>query len=317
MKDDESRLAEILGSSSQLVLSGSVSALMHSEKGLDSPFMRDIPLGRQTIVGMRYQGGAYDLIDDLHPGSRISFVREPDNAFDDRAVMALDDQDRKLGYIPRRENRIMSMLMDAGKVFYGVIPDIPREEYAYWSKNPRRIGPSGEIPLIIVMDFYMREFGVPEEMVRMPRHGSGGSYALVYVRPGPSGSETGDSSLRGLYAIKVINGEERGQFISNNSEEELASFQKFVGQLPIVSHGITGRRLRCLENAYGVVLGRPFSNQVIDTKVMAENHFPSEKDYSLDHLADVLRLKTAGGIWPERQCRMTWELYRRMDRSEL
>ena len=93
----------------------SLSALLHAGLGVPSPFMKDIFLVRQAIVGTRYLGGSDELVDDLKPGSRISFIAEPDNKYDENAVMALDSQGRKLGYIPMHENSIISALLKAGK----------------------------------------------------------------------------------------------------------------------------------------------------------------------------------------------------------
>ena len=78
----------------------SLTELMHAGLGIPSPFMKEIFLIRQAIVGTRYLGGSDELVEDLHPGSRIFFVAEPDNKYDQNAVMALDGKGRKLGYIP-------------------------------------------------------------------------------------------------------------------------------------------------------------------------------------------------------------------------
>ena len=95
---------------------GDLSALLHGGAWLMSPFSKEIYIGRQTIVGMRFQGGADTLIKDLKPGDKITFLREPENEYDTQAVMAMDGKGRKLGYIPRRENLVMSALMLAGRL---------------------------------------------------------------------------------------------------------------------------------------------------------------------------------------------------------
>ena len=104
---------------------GTLSTLLHSSIGMDvrSVFTKDIFLVHQAIVGMRFQGGADELMDDLKPGSRVTFLREPDNEYDRKAVMALDEDGRQIGYIPRHQNAVISALMDAGKLFYGIVPD--------------------------------------------------------------------------------------------------------------------------------------------------------------------------------------------------
>ena len=350
---------------------GDLSALLHGSGGMLSPFSTEIYIGRQSIVGMRFQGGAASLVKDLKPGDRISFLRELDNEYDARAIMAVDGQGRKLGYIPKRENLVMSALMDHGKVFYGVIPDVPREEYAYSRTYPKQMLESEVgIPVTITVDLYMREFTSVDDMTKIPRHGSDGSYAVVSLWL----SEDKPDRVRRLCAIKVINGEERGildkriftvrrekgtpevagerkdtpevadrkdtpevagerqttpevapaevapapQDRTRSAERRaLNEFSEFIGFLPIVSHGINGNLRRALEDAYGVLLGKPLSNLIIDTEEMAENHLPAESTYKLDRLVRKLRIHVHGDSHAERCCRRTWELYRRMDKSEL
>ena len=119
MSDRKSNLPGISNSDLATLLQGS--------DEMPSPFSQEIYISRQSIVGMRFQGGADTLVNDLKPGDRIMLLREPENEYDEQAVMAVDGKGRKLGYIPRRENLVMSALMDHGKVFYGVIPDVPQE----------------------------------------------------------------------------------------------------------------------------------------------------------------------------------------------
>ena len=175
------------------ISNGDLTVLLQGSDEMPSPFSQEIYIGRQSIVGMRFQGGA-----DL---------REPENEYDEQAVMAVDGKGRKLGYIPRRENLVMSALMDHGKVFYGVIPDVPQEEYVYSRKYPKQMLESeAGIPVTITVDLYMREFNVLGDMTKIPRHGSDGSYAVVSLWL----SEDEPDRIRRLCAIKVINGEERG-----------------------------------------------------------------------------------------------------------
>ena len=167
MSDRKSNLPEISD--------GGLSALLQGSAGLMTPFSKEIYIGRQAIVGMRFQVGADALIKDLKPGDKITFLREPENEYDGRAVMAIDEKGRKLGYIPRRENLVMSALMDYGKVFFGVIPDESPEEYMSSYKYPNRMIESEiGIPVTITVDLYMREFAIPEDVTGIPRHGCDG-----------------------------------------------------------------------------------------------------------------------------------------------
>ena len=291
----------------------SLTELMHAQLDIPSPFMKEIFLLRQAIVGTRYLGGSDELVEDLQPGSRISFVAEPDNKFDQNAVMALDSRGRKLGYIPRHENGIIGALLRAGKSIYGIMPD---EQPA-----PRAVAPGSEkTPYSLWVDLYMKEFLLPDDMAQIPRQGYMGSYAVADFIPW----DDADQQIGSIFAIKVINGNERDTFwreIGRKDPEEyreaIAAFHEFTGYLPIVSHDISGDLLPQLEEAYGVQLGIPFSNRVIDTAQMAANHMPWVKDASLDHLAGELGIEVQCDTREEERCRMIWKLYIRMERSEL
>lgn len=285
--------------------------LLHSGSGLVSPFMKDIFLLRQGIVGTRYLGGADQLARELKPGSKISFVREPDNRFDPRAVMALDAQGRKLGYIPRHENAVIGALMQAGKYFYGRIPE---DHAVQWNATGTE-----KVPYMIWVDLYMREFALLDDLCQIPRQGYLGSYAVTDFT-----LDDEEERISRIYAVKVINGEETDVFFAgidgDNSEEYrhmLHRFCMFTGYLPIVSHGVTDVILPILKEAYGVQLGKPFSNFVTDTMQMAENHLYWVKDASLTGLADALGIDRVGETPEEIRCRHTWRLYCRMERSEL
>ena len=291
----------------------SLTELMHARMDIPSPFMREIFLIRQAIVGTRYLGGCDELVEDLKPGSRITFVAEPDNKYDKNAVMALDDQGRKLGYIPRHENGIIGALLKAGKSIYGIMPDE--------QPSQRAVAPGTErTPYSLWVDLYMKEFLLPDDVAQIPRQGYQGSYAVADFIPW----DDEEQQISSIFAIKVINGKERDTFrkiIRQDNPEEyreaIAAFQKFVGYLPIVSHDITDEILPQLEEAYGVQLGIPFSNHVIDTRQMAANHLPWIRNTTVDNLAGELGIKVACDTQEEARCRTIWKLYIRMERSEL
>ena len=321
----------------------SLSELMHAGLGIPSPFMKDIFLVRQAIVGTRYQGGSDELVEDLKPGSRVTFVAEPDNKYDANAVMALDSQGRKLGYIPRHENSIIGALLKAGKSIYGIMPE----------KQPRGGKANRNTPYSIWVDLYMREFILPDDMTQIPRQGYQGSYVVIAMelaededdneykdescafilasvpkRHGTDGHTpsacTMAEAIKAISAIKVINGAERDIFTEQAEENTMEAqrkllrrFHTFAGYLPIVGHDIEFRLIPALAESYGVLLGIPFSNRVIDTKVMAKNHLPGKHRYTLDALADSLGIEVHADSGLEGSCRKTWKLYCRMERSEL
>ena len=295
------------------VSAGSITALLHGSEGIDlrSVYTRDIYLTLQAIVGMRFQGGADGLLRELGPGSRVTFLREPDNAFDKRAVMAVDGNGRKLGYIPRNQNAVISALMDAGKSFYGIVTEESR----------RGTEDGDKVPGTLYVELYMREFTGPEDQNGIPRQGEQGSYAVVSVRL----TEEDPVKLKSIFAIKVINGEERGIFHEWNEDTAfpeagrklVEDFDRFAGYLPLVGHGIDGKAEETLAEAYGVLLGKAFSNRTIDTAAMVREHLPDLAGASLEEINETIDLGGESYSGDEALCRKTWSLYRRMDRSEL
>lgn len=311
--------------------------VLHADIGFSSPFMRDIYLRKQAIVGTRFLGGSDELVEDLEIGSRISFLREPDNAFDPDAVMALDEQGRKLGYIPRRENELIAALMEAGKYFYGIITEKPKGNPFNHSRTPGSIW----------MDLYMKEFALPDDLSEIPLQGCRGSYAILDLQIG-SDDKNGacKNAVSSLFVIKVIHGEEKNTFsrtyvpelvnddyesnemtgssayidrldVVRDYEEFISGLDHFIGHLPVVGHDLLEEKAAVLQEAYGMVLGKTFSNHIIDTRKMALNHLPNAGDYSLAGLADQLGIEIHCQDPGEERCRIIWQLYRRMERSEL
>lgn len=66
-------------------------------------------LNRFTIAGFQYHDGP-TLLHSLSPGQALALIAEPDNPFDAFAVR-MDYQGRKLGYVPRSDNRHISRLL--------------------------------------------------------------------------------------------------------------------------------------------------------------------------------------------------------------
>ena len=132
-------------------------------------------------------------------------------------------------------------------------------------------------------------------------------------------------AITGICTLKIINGEERGLYcreLDENAGREAQRamfdvFEEMVGYLPIISYGISGHKLQLLEDAYGVCLGKSFSNHVIDPAKMISIHMPEHQMHSLDDCASWLGITCEAESEMERECRLAWKLYCRMDRSEL
>lgn len=64
------------------------------------------------LAGFQFYAGSA-LWDEMKAGDPLVLVREPDNSHDAGAVR-VEWRGRKLGYLPRRENRAVSAEMDRG-----------------------------------------------------------------------------------------------------------------------------------------------------------------------------------------------------------
>ena len=285
--------------------------LLHGSSSLLPSMTRDIYLTRMSVVGTRYIGDADHLVKELPAGSRVTLLHEADNRFDEKAVIVIDAKGRKLGYIPRAQNAVIAALLDAGKFFYGIVRDQPQKYDDESDTSAYRFR----------IDLYMSELIGPGEPSELPRQGSRGSYAVIAVDISEERNR-----IRGISAIKVINGEDRGHFQRKLSSDEdgeslrrmMEEFDAFAGFLPLVGHGLGGSMLRTIEESYGVVLGKAFSNHVTDTQRLARICLPELDDVSLLSCAEELGIEV-GDAESElmRLCVITWKLYCRLERSEL
>ena len=63
------------------------------------------------------------VFDDVKEGTKLTLLREPENRFDENAILVLDEKKRKLGYIPEKDNIVFARLMDAGKYLTAKVKD--------------------------------------------------------------------------------------------------------------------------------------------------------------------------------------------------
>lgn len=78
------------------------------------------PLTKEIYLFDTYIAGTSHIDDQsifktLKSGDTLILRRE-DNKFDDKAILVLNEQKTKLGYIPEKDNLIFARLMDAGKM---------------------------------------------------------------------------------------------------------------------------------------------------------------------------------------------------------
>ena len=78
------------------------------------------PLSHEILLFDSYVAGTTHIKDEsvfdaVKEGVKLILKREPENRFDENAILVLDEQKRKLGYIPEKDNIVFARLMDAGK----------------------------------------------------------------------------------------------------------------------------------------------------------------------------------------------------------
>ena len=108
-----------------------ISSILNSGKtGLDigKPFSRQIYLISASIAGSYYVDNFSELLDEITVGIKLRFIREPDNQHDELAIIVKDQNNNKLGYVPRKKNPILARLMDAGKLIYGSVKNIDNDD---------------------------------------------------------------------------------------------------------------------------------------------------------------------------------------------
>jgi hypothetical protein len=87
------------------------------------PFSREIHLLHTKVNGMMHVKEIRKRASHLKKGDRLKLVLEPDNKYDEKAILVKNNRGGKIGYIPRMENEILYNLMNAGKELYAVVDD--------------------------------------------------------------------------------------------------------------------------------------------------------------------------------------------------
>ena len=89
-----------------------------TNKGLPKPFVQEVELLDCNVAGTSF----LDL-DDIEPKLKkhqlLMLKREPNNEYDNNAILILTEEGQKLGYVPQEKNEVLSKLMDAGKLLFG------------------------------------------------------------------------------------------------------------------------------------------------------------------------------------------------------
>ncbi len=90
---------------------------------LIKPLIKEIYLFDTYIAGTSFIEDSA-IFKTLKVNDHLILRRETDNKFDEKAILILNEQNQKLGYIPRKDNEIFSRLLDAGKLLTASIKEI-------------------------------------------------------------------------------------------------------------------------------------------------------------------------------------------------
>ena len=94
------------------------------------PLIREIHLFDTWIAGTTHLEDK-SVLKELKPEAEL-FLQRENNEFDSRAILVLNSDKQKLGYVPEKDNIVFSRLMDAGKILKAKVAKI--EEKGSWTK---------------------------------------------------------------------------------------------------------------------------------------------------------------------------------------
>lgn len=92
---------------------------------LIKPLIREIHLFDTYVAGTTHLADK-SVLNEIKVGDKLTLRRE-DNKFDDNAIIILNSDGRKLGYVPEKDNIIFARLLDAGKMLSAAISDIEQK----------------------------------------------------------------------------------------------------------------------------------------------------------------------------------------------
>ncbi|QNQ82270.1 restriction endonuclease [Lactobacillus sp. PV037] len=82
---------------------------------------RDVFLYGCEVVGSQYLDLEDHLIPRLQENDPLILIREAGNHYDEHAINVQTTSGLKLGYLPRKNNLILSRLMDEGNLLFGKV----------------------------------------------------------------------------------------------------------------------------------------------------------------------------------------------------
>ena len=97
----------------------------HELGDIIKPLIKEIHLFDSYIAGTTHLDDK-SVLEKIKIGDVLSLQRE-DNKFDSNAILILNEEGKKLGYVPEKDNIIFARLMDAGKLLKAKISNIKQK----------------------------------------------------------------------------------------------------------------------------------------------------------------------------------------------
>lgn len=94
----------------------------HELGDIIKPLIKEIHLFDSYIAGTTHLDDK-SVLEKIAVGDMLSLQRE-DNKFDSNAILILNEEGKKLGYVPEKDNIVFARLMDAGKLLKAKISSI-------------------------------------------------------------------------------------------------------------------------------------------------------------------------------------------------
>ena len=94
----------------------------HELGDIIKPLIREIHLFDTYITGTTHLDDG-SVLDRIKVGDMLTLQRET-NKFDTNAILMINAEGKKLGYVPEKDNLIFARLMDAGKLLKAKISSI-------------------------------------------------------------------------------------------------------------------------------------------------------------------------------------------------
>ena len=109
----------------ELMIKNGDLAVLTQAKGIGDvlkPLIKEIHLFDTYIAGTTHLKDK-TVLDEIEVGQKLTLKREI-NKFDEKAIMLITENGKKVGYVPEKDNVIFSRLMDAGKLLSAKVTDI-------------------------------------------------------------------------------------------------------------------------------------------------------------------------------------------------